>query len=235
MKTSESAKLFPVLLAAALFLLLFKVAALMFDGPQQIAGVASAVAQEQPKPAAQDTKTTAEVLAKEQKKTASPAPENVASKPPQPTEARILQRLAERRRTLEKRGKELDLRENLIRAAEAKIDQKIKELKKISAKIEKIYSNQDNKRKTRLKKLVSMYANMKPNDSARLFNKLNLRVLLDVAEQMSARKMSPIMAAMDNAAAKRLTLALAERAGRQQNQQRLKKTGLPKINPDNPS
>ena len=84
-------------------------------------------------------------------------------------------------------------------------------------------------------KLVSMYANMKPKDAARIFNKLHSSVLIDVAEQMNARKMSPILASMDNGAAERLTLALAARARGQTKQQPAANRALPKITPDNPS
>jgi flagellar motility protein MotE (MotC chaperone) len=240
MKPSDIPRIFPVLLAAAAFLLLFKIAALLFNSPQQIAAIASAEAQEQPKPVETKDKPKEAAPAKateaaNPKASPKPVAEKVVAQPIQPTEAKILQRLAERRQALDKRNKQLDLRENLIKAAEAKIDQKITELKKINAKIEKIYATQDEKKKKQLKKLVSMYANMKPKDAARIFNTLHSSVLIDVAEQMNARKMSPILAAMTSAAAERLTLALAARARGQTKQQQPGKTVLPKIIPDNPS
>jgi len=240
MKTSDIPRLFPVLLTAAAFLLLFKIAALLFNSSQQIAGITSAVAQEQPKPAEANDKpkeaTPAQATKDAKPKTpAKNVAEKVVAQPIQPTEAKILQRLAERRQVLDERGKQLDLRENLIKAAEAKIDQKIKDLKKINAEIQKIYATQEEKKKKQLGKLVSMYANMKPKDAARIFNKLHSSVLIDVAEQMNARKMSPILASMDNGAAERLTLALAARARGQTKQQPAANRALPKITPDNPS
>lgn len=244
MKASDIPRLFPVLLVAAVFLLLFKIAGLLFNSPQQIADITSAVAQEQPKPDKAKDKPekskdkpepAKDAKAKKTKKSAPPPVEKKLAAPIQPTEAKILQRLAERRQALEKRNSELDLRENLIKAAEAKIDQKIKELKKINDEIQTIHTKQEQKKKKQLGKLVSMYANMKPKDAARIFNKLDGRVLIDVAEQMNARKMSPILASMEGAAAERLTIALAARARGEKPQQPPGTPGLPKIAPDNPS
>jgi len=57
-----------------------------------------------------------------------------------------------------------------------------------------------------------MYANMKPKDAARIFDKLEMSVLISVVEQMNTKKMAPIMAKMDSKVAQRLTVHLAKRA-----------------------
>jgi flagellar motility protein MotE (MotC chaperone) len=59
--------------------------------------------------------------------------------------------------------------------------------------------------------LVTMYESMKPKDAARIFSQLSTSILVDLVEQMNARKMAEILANMEDDAAERLTLAIAAR------------------------
>jgi flagellar motility protein MotE (MotC chaperone) len=52
---------------------------------------------------------------------------------------------------------------------------------------------------------------MKPKEAARIFEQLDLPVLLDVLERMKETKTSPILASMEPSKAKAVTLALAAR------------------------
>jgi len=63
----------------------------------------------------------------------------------------------------------------------------------------------------RLNRLVGIYSNMKPKDAATIFNELDMGVLLDVMQSMTARKVAPIIASMDADRARQLTQQLAER------------------------
>jgi flagellar motility protein MotE (MotC chaperone) len=56
---------------------------------------------------------------------------------------------------------------------------------------------------------------MKPKDAARIFDRLDMKILVDVSTQMNPRKMSEIMAQMQPDAAERLTVELANRASAQ--------------------
>src|SRR6266436_9562349 len=60
--------------------------------------------------------------------------------------------------------------------------------------------------------LVTMYDNMKAKDAAKIFDRLDMRVLIEVASQINPRRMSDIMAQMTPEAAERLTIELANRA-----------------------
>ena len=53
---------------------------------------------------------------------------------------------------------------------------------------------------------------MKPKDAARVFDPLDVAVLMAMVDHMNPRKMSEILAAMDPAAAEKLTVALARKA-----------------------
>ena len=57
-----------------------------------------------------------------------------------------------------------------------------------------------------------MYENMKPKDAARIFNRLDMNILVEVSTKMKPRTMSAILAQMAPDAAERLTVELANRA-----------------------
>ena len=60
-----------------------------------------------------------------------------------------------------------------------------------------------------------MYENMKSKDAARIFERLDMRILVEVATKINPRKMSEILAQMAPESAERLTVELARRAGAQ--------------------
>src|SRR5262249_39793828 len=64
----------------------------------------------------------------------------------------------------------------------------------------------------RLKGLVTMYENMKPKDAAKIFDRLDMPILIAVVSQIKPRVMADIMAQMQPEAAERLTTELAGRA-----------------------
>ncbi len=140
----------------------------------------------------------------------------------------ILQRLGERREALEKRSAELDLREQLLNATELRVERRVAELKALEERIQAENKERQDYEDTRLKGLVQMYENMKPKDAARVFDRLNLEILVDVVRQMKPRKMSAILAKMSPETAERLTVALATNRTDQDGGEN-EQTDLPKI------
>jgi flagellar motility protein MotE (MotC chaperone) len=65
----------------------------------------------------------------------------------------------------------------------------------------------------RFKGLVTTYEAMKPKDAAKVFDRLEMPVLYEIASQIAPRKMSDILGQMTPEAAERLTVELARRAG----------------------
>jgi flagellar motility protein MotE (MotC chaperone) len=59
---------------------------------------------------------------------------------------------------------------------------------------------------------------MKPKEAARVFDKLELSVLVPVVNAMNPRKMAEVLAAMSPEAASKLTVELATKGQRQQAQ-----------------
>ena len=84
-------------------------------------------------------------------------------------------------------------------------------LAKIKATIEQLLKKHDIQQEAKLKSLVKIYENMKPKQAARIFDRLDLGILLDVVERMRESKTAPIMANMTPARAKSVTAALVSR------------------------
>lgn len=140
---------------------------------------------------------------------AAPAPAKVANF--SPAEIEILQSLAERREQIDARAREIEAQEALLKAAERRVQEKIDELKKLEARIAGLIRQHDEQSEAQLKSLVKVYENMKPKDAARIFEELEMAVLLDVVERMKEAKIAPILASMDPAKAKSVTVELATR------------------------
>jgi flagellar motility protein MotE (MotC chaperone) len=145
---------------------------------------------------------------------------------PSAAERAVLERLQERRHELDQRARELDVREGLVSAAEKRLEAKVIELKEIEARITAATAKKDEEAAARVKSLVVMYENMKAKDAAKIFDRLDMRILLEVAKEVNPRRMSDIMAQMTPEAAERLTVELATRS---QQEKAPAPSDLPKI------
>ena len=123
----------------------------------------------------------------------------------------LLQDLAKRREELEAREQTMILREGLLAAAEHRIEGKIEELKTVKVEIEALIKVYDEQEEKEIGELVSIYEKMKPKDAARIFDQLDMDVLLDVLQRMKASKTAPVLAAMDSNRAQEITVRIAER------------------------
>jgi len=124
------------------------------------------------------------------------------------SEIDLLQKLAERRVEIDARARELDSRVALLAAAESRIDRKIQDFKALQATIESLIKTYDEQQDAKLLSLVKIYENMKPKDAARIFEELEMDVLLQVAERMKERSLAPIMAKMNPQRAREVTVEL---------------------------
>jgi flagellar motility protein MotE (MotC chaperone) len=125
------------------------------------------------------------------------------------SEEALAGRLGDRRAELDRREAELAMRASLLEAAEKRLDDKAKELATLEARVAALVDEKQAAEEAGFKAVVSMYETMKPKEAARIFDALELPVLLKVARAMSPRKMSPILAAMSARPAEALTVALA--------------------------
>ncbi|MCB1682494.1 MAG: flagellar protein FlbB [Alphaproteobacteria bacterium] len=122
----------------------------------------------------------------------------------------VIEDMAKRRVQLDGFEKELKAREALLKAAEQELDRKYKELSRLKEEIEGLLKQQSEEEQNRVKSLVKVYEGMKPKDAARIFDTLDLDILVEVMSHMSERKLSPVLAAMNPERARTVTIMLAE-------------------------
>ncbi|MDF0583751.1 flagellar protein FlbB [Bradyrhizobium yuanmingense] len=157
---------------------------------------------EAPKPAAPETKMEGGTIVK------------IDEGQPQVSAAEraILERLQARRQEIEARQREIDIRESLLKSAEKRIETKVEEMKAVETRISATQAEQKAAEAQRMKGLVTMYEGMKPKDAARVFDRLEMGVLIEIASAIAPRKMSDILGLMSSEAAERLTVEMARRA-----------------------
>ena len=126
-------------------------------------------------------------------------------------QAELVKTLASRRKILEQKEKSLRAKEAVLKATEKQIEQKISELGKLKREMEELLDKQTEEEEEQVLSLVKIYEGMKAKDAARIFNTLEISVLMQVISRMSERKASPIMAAMNPDRARNVTILLAER------------------------
>jgi flagellar motility protein MotE (MotC chaperone) len=135
------------------------------------------------------------------------------TQPVSASERAILERLQSRRQELEARAREIDIRESLLKAAEKRIESRVEELKGVESRITTATGQKNESDAARFKGIITMYEGMKPKDAAKVFDRLEMSVLFEIASQIAPRKMSDILGLMQAEAAERLTVEMARRAG----------------------
>ncbi|MCC5978797.1 MAG: hypothetical protein JJU21_12100 [Salinarimonas sp.] len=129
---------------------------------------------------------------------------------PSQSEAAIRERLEQRRQSLDHRNEDIALREEMIRQAEERLEERMRKLRE--AEDGGRSAEADERREKEMANLVAMYQAMRPKEAARVFDRLDLDILVPVVLEMNPRTMAEIMAAMSAESAERLTVALARRA-----------------------
>lgn len=124
--------------------------------------------------------------------------------------AELFETLAKRRKDLDARELNVENKEALLKAAELQIERKYQELETIRNEIQALLKQQTSEEKARITSLVKIYEGMKAKDAAKIFNTLDMDILISVMGGMSERKLAPIMAAMDPDRARSVTIFLAE-------------------------
>ena len=129
------------------------------------------------------------------------------------SERAILERLQSRRQELEAKAREIDIRESLLKSAEKRAEGRVEELKGIESRISTATQQKVDADAARFKGIITMYEGMKPKDAAKVFDRLEMPVLFEIASQIAPRKMADILGQMSPEVAERLTVEMARRAG----------------------
>jgi flagellar motility protein MotE (MotC chaperone) len=130
-----------------------------------------------------------------------------------PAELQVLQSLGARRNQLDAREQNLDTQLQLLAAAEAKVDAKLKQLSGLKNDINGMLGQADAKKDAEMQRLVTIYEQMPPAAAAARMTLLDDSVRLPLAAKMNPRKLSAILALMPPADAKSVTEKLADRLG----------------------
>jgi flagellar motility protein MotE (MotC chaperone) len=229
MKRRRDFRLIPVLLLAIGSLAVLKIAGLLLDGgyvligepqPQKLSWAQETLNYPVPGGRLEPPEVTGSVEApkkEEPPKSVSEArPAEVIAQAPapvSPTERAVLERLQERRQELETRAREVDIRESLLKAAEKRIESKVDEMKGVETRLSAAAQQKEEADNARFKGIVTMYENMKPKDAGRIFDRLDMSVLIEVASRIKPQKMADILAQMSAEGAEKLTVELARRSG----------------------
>lgn len=128
-----------------------------------------------------------------------------------PAELRVLQSLGTRRGQLDQREQDIDVQLQLLAAAEAKLDAKLKSLTGLKGDIQGLLGQVDSQKQAEVDRLVTVYAGMKPKDAAARMTLLDDSVRLPIAAKMKERTLAMILANMSPGDAKVLTERLASR------------------------
>lgn len=124
-------------------------------------------------------------------------------------EVKLLKELATRREQIEKQSKELKIREKVLKATEEKVEKKIIELKAVQEKLDIALQAYNDKDHAKIMSLVKIYENMKPKDAAKIFDELDMSVLIKVISNMKELKAAPILASMNPSKARDLSIELS--------------------------
>lgn len=126
------------------------------------------------------------------------------------SEIELLKELSKRREALDKEKADLNIREQVLKATETKIDKKVSELKTLQTQLEELMKQYEQKENGKILSLVKIYEAMRPKDAAKIFNELEMPVLLKVVSNMKEIKVAPIIASMDPIKARELSIELSK-------------------------
>ena len=197
----------------------------LYTPPAQAEDVTGSVAAPTPEPP-----KDANAAAPGADKTAqAPAPLDSARPLLSAGERAVLESLQQRRQELETRAREIEVRDSLLKAAERRIEQRLQELKEMEARLTGASAKKEEAEAAKFKSLVSMYENMKAKDAAKIFDRLDLRILVEVVNAKNPRRMTDILGLMMPEAAERLTVELANRSGAIEKAPAAAPAELPKI------
>lgn len=96
----------------------------------------------------------------------------------------------------------------MLDAAERRLDARVESLKALQAQVTALLKQHDAEQDAKMASLAKLYESMKPKDAAAILQTLELKTLLRVAERMKERKLAPIMAKMNPARARDVTMEL---------------------------
>ncbi|MBS0385937.1 MAG: hypothetical protein JSS00_11370 [Proteobacteria bacterium] len=137
------------------------------------------------------------------------------------SEVEVLQALQARRQALDQRATQIETQDDVMTAAQRRIDQRLAELHQLEATVNGLLGQLDQAQEQRLAALVDVYQRMRAKDAANVFNGLDDTVMVQVASRMRQANLAEVMGHMQPDRARHLTQMLADRARPPTNGQQL--------------
>ncbi|MBV9118887.1 MAG: hypothetical protein JOY63_16130, partial [Acetobacteraceae bacterium] len=128
---------------------------------------------------------------------------------PSEAERRVLLDLRKRHDALDAREAAMRTQESVLAAAGQKLDQRVGELKALQTRLEQLDAERRQREDKDWQGLVAVYEKMKPREAARIFDDLEMPVLVKLVDRMKEAKAAAILAAMRPDKARETTTELA--------------------------
>ncbi|MFK7791371.1 MAG: MotE family protein [Devosiaceae bacterium] len=213
----RSIRLLPVVIATSLMLLGLKGFNFVMGPENAITGVEPVLAQdedadaEELSTADQISQSAAALRAAAEAAAASRDAQgvNIDDLPVESSRDALIDRLGDRRVLMEEREQDLRVREQLLQAAERRLEERLAELTALEERVSAVADAEEERASDEIARLVQVYSAMRAKDAAAIFDLLDLPILMEVSNAMNPRKMADILGEMQPEVARRLTIALA--------------------------
>ncbi len=128
-----------------------------------------------------------------------------------PGEGRLLLEINRRQAEVERRERALDLREARVQAAEGMARGQIGELTRLREEVERLVVREGSAAEADLDALVALYVNMRPQQAAKVLDKLEPPRAATILLKIPERQAGPILANMEQLSALAVTQEIAGR------------------------
>jgi len=143
--------------------------------------------------------------------TAAPAAMVTPSQAEQQADAGLVAEVARRDAQLEQREHAISLREAQVAAAAQLAERQLAELRRMRQTVEGLVAREAAASTADMKLLVGLYSNMKPVQAATVLSQLDPPKAAEILQNLEMETAGPILAAMDTAAAVKVTQELQQR------------------------
>ena len=125
------------------------------------------------------------------------------------SEKQLLQQLRKRRTEIESNKDELPAEKMALESIKQYIDNRLDVLENLQNKLKPQFNNNNQNDGKKIQKLVKVYESMKPKEAAKIFNDLQIGVLVEMTLNMKESRLAAILSEMKPEKARELTSILA--------------------------
>jgi flagellar motility protein MotE (MotC chaperone) len=118
----------------------------------------------------------------------------------------VLKRLNDRKKRLLEWENEVLEKENMLQILEDRIDRKIDEMKGLKAELQETLKTYQQKDKEKMLALVKIYETMKPTESAKIFEGMDIDTIMEILPLMKEAKVATILEKMDKKKAEKISV-----------------------------